>query len=202
MTTRLRHKQILAKFHLLLISIVGCALLCQSNLYDAHATATPKEPSLAKMADYFTELEMERPIYDKLSDAQRQKKRDEIYNKKLKSPQLRGNYISATKNLDPSKMGTATLTSDKYVPGKNNGFRAKAPKTVKTITPPPPAPLPLDNSARDDKALAAQNGLQMHDDLKTFCVTCHNSESPTYKGAPDVAAMWDKIKHPIPAEAK
>ncbi|MDR3626481.1 MAG: cytochrome c family protein [Ignavibacteriaceae bacterium] len=53
-----------------------------------------------------------------------------------------------------------------------------------------------------DKTLAAQNGLQMHDDLKTFCVTCHNSDSPTYKGAPDVTAMWDKIKHPIPAEAK
>jgi mono/diheme cytochrome c family protein len=52
-----------------------------------------------------------------------------------------------------------------------------------------------------DKALAIKNGLQMSD-VKTLCVTCHNSDSPTYKGAPDVAAMWDKIKHPIPAEAK
>ena len=57
-------------------------------------------------------------------------------------------------------------------------------------------------SIMKDKALAVKNGLQMHEDLKTFCVKCHNSNSPTYKGAPDVAAMWDKIKHPIPAEAK
>jgi nitrate reductase cytochrome c-type subunit len=53
-----------------------------------------------------------------------------------------------------------------------------------------------------DKNLAVANGLQLHDDLNTFCVKCHNSESPTYKGAPDITAMWDKIKHPIPAETK
>jgi hypothetical protein len=53
-----------------------------------------------------------------------------------------------------------------------------------------------------DKALAVKAGLQLHDDLKTFCVTCHNADSPTYKGAPDITAMWDKIKHPIPTEAK
>ncbi|MGD1008027.1 MAG: cytochrome c family protein [Ignavibacteriaceae bacterium] len=53
-----------------------------------------------------------------------------------------------------------------------------------------------------DKALAVQNGLQLHDDLKAFCVKCHNSDSPSYKGTPDLTSMWDKIKHPIPAEAK
>jgi mono/diheme cytochrome c family protein len=53
-----------------------------------------------------------------------------------------------------------------------------------------------------DKTLAAQNGLKLHEDFKALCVTCHNADSPTYKGAPDVTAMWDKIKHTIPAEAK
>jgi hypothetical protein len=53
-----------------------------------------------------------------------------------------------------------------------------------------------------DKSLAIKSGLQLHDDLNTLCVKCHNSDSPTYKAAPDFNVMWDKIKHPIPAEAK
>jgi hypothetical protein len=53
-----------------------------------------------------------------------------------------------------------------------------------------------------DKDLAVKNGLQLHDNLQTFCVKCHNSESPTFKSAPNVTAMWDLIKHPVPAEAK
>lgn len=30
------------------------------------------------------------------------------------------------------------------------------------------------------------------------CITCHNSESPTYKEF-KFAEMWEKIKHPVPA---
>ncbi len=52
-----------------------------------------------------------------------------------------------------------------------------------------------------DKKLAVENGLMMHDDLKTFCATCHNPESPSYKAGEDFNKMWDMIKHPIP-EAK
>jgi Cytochrome c554 and c-prime len=38
-------------------------------------------------------------------------------------------------------------------------------------------------------------------DIKTFCVECHNSESPTWKKGEtfDADAMWAKIKHDIPA---
>ncbi len=55
-------------------------------------------------------------------------------------------------------------------------------------------------SVMKDKAKAVESGLVLHDDLKTFCVTCHNSESPTIKAGEtvDVNALWDKIKHPIP----
>lgn len=49
-----------------------------------------------------------------------------------------------------------------------------------------------------DKKLAIENGLQMHDNLDTFCATCHNSESPTFKKGADFKKMWDQIKHPIP----
>ncbi|MHB1687964.1 MAG: multiheme c-type cytochrome [Ignavibacteriaceae bacterium] len=59
-------------------------------------------------------------------------------------------------------------------------------------------------SIMKDKAKAMENGLVMHDDLKTFCVTCHNCDNPTFKKdqVVDVNAMWDKIKHPVPQETK
>ncbi|MCL5029632.1 MAG: cytochrome c family protein [Bacteroidetes bacterium] len=50
-----------------------------------------------------------------------------------------------------------------------------------------------------DKKLAEENGLVIPGDVKTFCVKCHNSESPTYKEGWDAAASWEKIKHTIPA---
>lgn len=49
-----------------------------------------------------------------------------------------------------------------------------------------------------DKNLAIQNGLMVHADGEKFCVTCHNSESPTFKGF-KYAEAWAKIKHPVPA---
>lgn len=50
-----------------------------------------------------------------------------------------------------------------------------------------------------NKKEAIANGLQLHENLKEFCSTCHNSESPTYVEQ-DVNKMWEKIKHPIPTK--
>jgi hypothetical protein len=57
-------------------------------------------------------------------------------------------------------------------------------------------------SVMKDKSLAVKNGLKANENMKTLCLSCHNSTSPTYKSAFNVTAMWGKIKHPIPAEAK
>jgi hypothetical protein len=48
-----------------------------------------------------------------------------------------------------------------------------------------------------DKKLAVEAGLIVHEDGEKFCVTCHNSESPTFKGF-KYAEAWEKIKHPVP----
>ncbi len=44
---------------------------------------------------------------------------------------------------------------------------------------------------------AIANGLKLYDKVEDLCVTCHNSESPTFVEK-DIAEMWNKIKHPIP----
>ncbi len=49
-----------------------------------------------------------------------------------------------------------------------------------------------------NKDEAVKNGLVMHEDLDTFCATCHNSESPTHKGDYDFKAMWKEIEHKVP----
>jgi hypothetical protein len=51
-----------------------------------------------------------------------------------------------------------------------------------------------------DKEQAVANGLILPSDINTFCVKCHNSESPTFDKNMDLAKMWDKIKHPIPGK--
>ncbi len=55
-------------------------------------------------------------------------------------------------------------------------------------------------SVMKNKKEAIAKGLVIPD-IKTFCVKCHNSESPTWKKGEtfDADAMWAKIKHPIPA---
>jgi len=45
---------------------------------------------------------------------------------------------------------------------------------------------------------AISKGLNMPEGEK-FCVTCHNSESPSFKGF-KYDEMWSKISHPIPAK--
>lgn len=49
-----------------------------------------------------------------------------------------------------------------------------------------------------DKDAAVANGLVLVTDIHTFCVKCHNSESPTFNKSMDLDKMWDQIKHPIP----
>lgn len=52
-----------------------------------------------------------------------------------------------------------------------------------------------------DKKLSINNGLVVHDNLEDFCISCHNSESPTYVEF-DVNKSWDKIKHDVPPVKK
>ncbi len=49
-------------------------------------------------------------------------------------------------------------------------------------------------SIMKDKHKAVENGLIIHSDGETFCITCHNAESPTFKGF-SYNEYWDKIKH-------
>lgn len=56
-------------------------------------------------------------------------------------------------------------------------------------------------SIMKDVNLAAQNGLIIHKEGESFCVTCHNQESPTFKGF-KYDEYWDKIKHPRPTTVK
>lgn len=51
----------------------------------------------------------------------------------------------------------------------------------------------------ENKADAIANGLIVHDNLESFCIGCHNAESPTYVEF-KLEEMWDKIKHPVPTE--
>jgi excinuclease UvrABC ATPase subunit len=50
-----------------------------------------------------------------------------------------------------------------------------------------------------DKKLAIEKGLIVPDKLEEFCVSCHNSESPTFVKL-DINVAWDKIKHNIPKD--
>jgi hypothetical protein len=50
-------------------------------------------------------------------------------------------------------------------------------------------------SIMKDKSLAIKNGLILPDEK--VCVTCHNDQSPTFKGF-DYATYFAKIAHPIP----
>jgi len=47
----------------------------------------------------------------------------------------------------------------------------------------------------EDREAALAAGMSLEGEAT--CVKCHNEESPTFKGF-DFAAMWEKIKHPVP----
>ncbi len=57
-----------------------------------------------------------------------------------------------------------------------------------------------DMKVMKNKEDAISKGLTAHADVEKFCVTCHNNESPSFKGF-KYDEMWAKIKHSIP-EAK
>ena len=46
-----------------------------------------------------------------------------------------------------------------------------------------------------DKAVA--NGLLLYDNPKDLCITCHNSDGPTFVDF-DFEEAWEQIKHPVP----
>lgn len=48
-----------------------------------------------------------------------------------------------------------------------------------------------------DKAKAIENGLIFYEKPEELCVTCHNSESPTFTEF-KFEEMWSKIKHEVP----
>jgi hypothetical protein len=50
-----------------------------------------------------------------------------------------------------------------------------------------------------DRALSIENGLIVYENIEDLCVSCHNSESPTFKGF-EFSTMWDQIKHPVPGD--
>ena len=50
----------------------------------------------------------------------------------------------------------------------------------------------------ENKEEAIANGLMVPANIEEFCITCHNAESPTYVEF-NFETMWDKIKHPVPA---
>jgi hypothetical protein len=58
-----------------------------------------------------------------------------------------------------------------------------------------------DMKVMKDKKLSIEKGLIVHENLEEFCVSCHNSESPTFVKM-DFNEAWDKIKHNIPEEKK
>ena len=56
-------------------------------------------------------------------------------------------------------------------------------------------------SIMKDKEQSIANGLIIHENQAEFCVTCHNSDSPTFKSF-NYAEYWEKIKHPNPNVSK
>ena len=56
-----------------------------------------------------------------------------------------------------------------------------------------------DMKVMKDKILSIEKGLIVHEKLEEFCVSCHNSESPTFVKI-DVNEAWNKIKHDVPKE--
>ena len=54
-------------------------------------------------------------------------------------------------------------------------------------------------SIMKDRQKATENGLIIHTEGESFCVKCHNTESPTFKGF-SYDEYWAKIKHPRPKQ--
>jgi RecJ-like exonuclease len=53
--------------------------------------------------------------------------------------------------------------------------------------------------SKGDTAKSRQAGLNPGEKTEKFCTTCHNSQSPTFKGF-KLDEMWKKIAHGLPAK--
>ncbi len=51
----------------------------------------------------------------------------------------------------------------------------------------------------ENREEAIANGMIVHENLESFCIGCHNAESPTYVEF-NLEEMWAKIKHSVPKE--
>ncbi len=51
--------------------------------------------------------------------------------------------------------------------------------------------------SKGDEAKSKQAGLSPGEKTEKFCTTCHNAESPTFKGF-KLDEMWKKIEHTLP----
>jgi excinuclease UvrABC ATPase subunit len=49
----------------------------------------------------------------------------------------------------------------------------------------------------ESRQLSVENGLLVYASAEELCVSCHNEESPSYKGF-NFEEMWEMIKHPNP----
>lgn len=58
-----------------------------------------------------------------------------------------------------------------------------------------------DMKVMKDKDLSVKNGLILHDKLESFCIGCHNVESPTFVDM-NIEEAYNKIKHTIPKDKK
>lgn len=58
-----------------------------------------------------------------------------------------------------------------------------------------------DMKVMKDRDLAIEKGLIVHDKLVDYCISCHNTESPTFVEF-DFNTAWDKIKHNIPEDTR
>ena len=56
-----------------------------------------------------------------------------------------------------------------------------------------------DMNVMKDKKIAIEKGLIVHEKFEELCVSCHNSESPTFVKM-DFNEAWKKIKHDVPKE--
>jgi cytochrome c peroxidase len=48
-----------------------------------------------------------------------------------------------------------------------------------------------------DREKAVTKGLKLYENAEDLCITCHNTESPTYVEF-NFAEKWEKIKHSKP----
>jgi len=104
-----------------------------------------------------------------------------------------------SKEADPSKDAKCLKchTSGSGIAANLVGTKFKMEDGVQCETCHGPGSAYKSMAVMKNKAEAQKKGLMAHADIEKFCKTCHNSESPTFKGF-DFKVMWAKIAHPTP----